>query len=75
MYLTPPSREQETIVSAGLSAPVPSRLAGFVQSSAAYFAFSSGLTPAAGVAAVAVSAGVGAPEPSARTWRNRSSAV
>ncbi len=63
MYLTPPSREHETIVSAGLSAPVPSRLAGFVQSSAAYFAFSSGLTPAAGVAAVAVSAGVGAPDP------------
>ena len=75
MYLTPPSREQETIVSAGLSAPVPSRFAGFVQSRVAYFAFNSGLTPAAGVAAVEVSLGIATPEPSARTWRKRSSAV
>ena len=75
MYFAPPSREQETIVSAGLSAPVPSRLAGSVQSSAAYFAFRSAFTPAAGVAAVEVSAAVGTPDPSANTWRKRSSAV
>ena len=67
MYFAPPSREQETIVSAGLSAPVPSRLAGSVQSSAAYFALRSAFTPAAGVAAVEVSAGFDMPEPSAST--------
>ena len=75
MYFAPPSREQETIVSVGASAPVPCRFAELEQSNAAYRALSSAETPVAGVAAVEVSAGFGVPAPSARTWRKRSSAV
>ena len=75
IYLAPPSREQETIVSVGESAPVPSRLAALVQSSAANRELISALTPAAGVAAVEVSEGFATPAASARTWRKRSSAV
>ena len=50
MYLLVPERAQATMVSAGESAPVPCKLAGFVQSSAAKRALISAETPAAGVA-------------------------
>ena len=75
IYFAPPSREHETIVSAGESEPVPSRFAALVQSRVAKRALSSAVTPSAGVAAVEVSAGLGAPAASANTCLNRSSAV
>ena len=67
MYLVPPSREQAAIVSLGLSVPVPSRFAILVQSRDAYLAFSSGVTPLTGVAAVEVSEAAGTPDPVAKT--------
>ena len=73
MYLLAPSREQATMVSDGESAPVPCRLAGLVQSSAANCALIAAFTPEDGVA-------VSVPVPpraddSARTCLKRSSAV
>ena len=67
MYFAPPSREQATIVSAGASAPVPSKFAAILQSSAAKRLFKSSVTPATGVAAVEVSVGFATPAASART--------
>ena len=62
MYFAPPSREQATIVSAGASAPVPSRFAAMLQSSAAKRLFSSSVIPGTGVATVEVSVGFATPE-------------
>ena len=51
MYFAEPLRPHATIVSVGISVPVPCRLAGLVQSSVAKRAFNSGEIPPIGVAA------------------------
>ena len=50
MNLDDPERSQATTSSDGASAPVPCKFSGLVQSSSANAAFTSGETPAIGVA-------------------------
>ena len=76
MYLFAPTRSQLTIVSASFPLAPPWRFAGNVQSSAAYAAFNSGVTPAGRVALAASGLNdVAFAAPSAKTGRNLSSAV
>ena len=76
IYFWVPLRSQDTTAISGDSVEPPCKFACFVQSSAAYLAFKSGVTPVGKVALFASAAAVVAfGAPSTKTWRNLSSAV